>query len=259
MEDKHHNLFQSLWVNFNEDEYNRRIERYIYRLKINDLADGWLNGKQCIDCGCGHGNFAHALVQSGAKSVMGIDFGEESIEYAINARDRLSVDSNTINFGIESVYNLQSADESFDFALQNGVFHHLDDEDKAYNEVYRVLKKGGWFWVYTDGAGGISYDLWDASVHILREIPLEFVLKCLDELNLKTGKRYHMGDSLKATYRHHTWESITGKLTESGFGNFRRIVGGFDTDFDHDVIAADKYGEQKFGAGDIRFLAQKVR
>jgi len=258
MEQSHQRLFQQLWVNFSKDEYEQRIERYLHRLRINGLGDGWLKGLTCIDFGCGHGNFAHALMREGARYVYAIDYGPDSIEYAIKARDSLGVKPDQIQLKVESVYETSKDDSTFDFAVQNGVFHHLDDEDKAYREVWRVLKPGGWFWVYTDGSGGISYDLWDASVHILRNVPHEFIISHLGYLNIETGKRYHLGDGLNATYRHTTWAGLTQRLSGLGFGNFRRLSGGFPTDFDPDVIAQDKYGREKFGEGDLRLLAQKI-
>ncbi len=121
-----------------------------------------------------------------------------------------------------------------------------------------MLKPGGWFWVYTDGQGAVSHELWDASVHILREVPHEFILEVLDSLGVEVNKRYHLGDGLNAVYRHTTWEELTARLERLGFGEFRRLVGGFPTDFDHDVIEQDPYGVEKFGSGDLRLLAQKV-
>jgi len=258
-EEKHKKLFQKLWVRFSLDEYKERVERYLYRLKVNKMSNGWLKGFKCIDFGCGHGNFAHALIKEGAEYVYAVDCGHDNIEYAIKARESLRVSSEKIEFKEETVNSVSKPDGFFDFAVQNGVFHHLENEDEAYKEVYRVLKPGGWFWVYTDGFGSISSDLWDASVYILREIPQEFILSYLDFINVETGKKYHLGDGLNAVYRHHTWDGIIEKLTGIGFGNFRRLVGGFSTDFDHDVISKDKYGKEKFGEGDIRILAQKVR
>jgi SAM-dependent methyltransferase len=258
MEERHHDLFQELWVNFDEADYEDRIDRYRHRLRVNDLATGFLDGKACIDFGCGHGNFAHALLRDGAGSVTGIDYGEESIRFAIAARDRLGVPAATLDFRVESVYGTSAADASFDFAIQNGVFHHLDDEDAAYREVHRVLKPGGWFWIYTDGAGGLTHDLWDVSVRILRDVPAPLVIEVLDFLEVETNKRYHLGDGLNAVYRHSTYEDLIARLQGYGFGNPRRLVGGFPTDLDHDVVEADPYGVEKFGSGDIRVLVQKV-
>ena len=258
-EEMHKKLFQKLWIDFTIEDYNKRIERYSYRLQINDLSDGFMKGFQCIDFGCGHGNFAHAMLKNGASYIYGIDFGVDSIEYAINARDRLNVSSSSIMFKVESVYNVSKENETFDFAVQNGVFHHLDDEDSAYKEVWRVLKMKGLFWVYTDGAGSIKNDLWETSKYILKDIPDDFIISYLKYLNIETGKRYHLGDGMNAIYRYTTWDDITSRLSDIGFGNFRRLIGGYPTDYDHDVIAKHKYGKEKFGEGNIRLLAQKIR
>ncbi len=258
LEARHQALFQQLWTKFSVEEYKQRIQRYVHRLCINGLGDGYLKGFKCIDFGCGHGNFAHALIREGAAFVYAIDYGPENIEYASKVRDQLGIEPSQIEFEVECVYDVSKESNYVDFAIQNGVFHHLEDEDAAYREVWRVLKPGGWFWIYTDGAGGISHDLWDASAHMLCDIPQEFIISHLDYLNMETGKRYHLGDGLNATYRHTTWAELTERLSRLGFGNFRRLVGGFPTDFDHDVIAADKYGREKFGEGDLRLLAQKV-
>ncbi len=258
LEESHQQLFQDLWVKFSKEDYEDRISRFVHRLEINDLANGFLRGKDCIDFGCGHGNFAHALLKCGANSVTGIDFGEHSIEYAVNARDRLGVPQSRISFVQASVYAAPKPDASCDFAIQNGVFHHLEDEDRAYQEVYRVLKPRGFFWVYTDGSGAISHALWDASRRILRSIPHDVIVRHLEYLNIEVGKRYHLGDGLNAVYRHTTYEELVERLATIGFGDFHRMVGGFPTDFDHDVIEADKFGQEKFGSGDLRVLARKL-
>lgn len=254
----HHSLFQKLWTQFSTQEYQQRIERYVKRLQVNNLYDGRLESMRCIDFGCGHGNFAHALLKAGASYVFGVDYGEDSIEFACKMRDELGISQEQLEFHVGSVYDVPTNDNSFDFAIQNGVFHHLEDEDTAYKEVSRTLKTGGWFWVYTDGEGGISYDLWDASVYMLRDVPYDFVVEHLKQLNIETGKRYHLGDGLNAVYRHTSWNQITKRLDVLGFGNFKRLTGGFDTDFDLDVIEADPYGREKFGEGDLRILAQLV-
>ena len=112
--------------------------------------------------------------------------------------------------------------------------------------------------MYTNGEGAVSHDLWDAPVGVLREVPAEAVLERLDFLGVETNKRYHLGDGLNATYRHTSWDELTTRLSSYGFGEFRRLVEGFPTDFDHDVIAEDPFGPEKFGEGDLRLLAQKL-
>ena len=76
-------------------------------------------------------------------------------------------------------------------------------------------------------------------------------------MGLSKGKTYHLSDGFIAVYRHTSYDEIKNRLEAMGFNNFSRMVGGFPTDFDHDVIALDKYGKEKYGDGDIRFVCQK--
>jgi 2-polyprenyl-3-methyl-5-hydroxy-6-metoxy-1,4-benzoquinol methylase len=258
METMHEDLFQRLWTMFDIEQYKAdRIGRYVHRIDLNDIAP-LIAGKDCIDFGCGHGNFAHALVTRGARRVLGVDYGEASLRHAEKMRALLGVPDDVIGFRQATVYETGEPSESYDFAIQNGVFHHLDDEDRAYREVHRVLKPGGWFWVYSSGIGAIVQDIWEAARGCLRNVPPTYIIAQLAHLNLATGKRYHLGDGLNAIYRRTSWEELTGRLQGLGFGDFRRLTGGFPTDFDHDVIAADKWGTEKFGSGDLRLVCRKL-
>ena len=50
--------------------------------------------------------------------------------------------------------------ESFDFILCNHVLEHIPDDAKAMNELYRVMKKGGWgiFQVPLDKTRNVTYE-----------------------------------------------------------------------------------------------------
>lgn len=255
-EDKHQDLFNQIWDRYNEAEFQEYIERYLHRININNLAP-LIEDKKIIDFGCGNGVFCFATIQKGAKEAYGIDFGENSIKFA-NKVSR-SMNLSNAHFKVATVYETGYEDNFFDFAIQNGVFHHLDDENKAIEEATRVLKKGGWLWYYTDGEGGISYDLWDTSVDILKDIPASFIGEVLLSMNISRNKIAHIMDGLSATYAHTSWDEITKRLSSFGYGNFRRLSGGTDTDFDLDVIESDPYGKEKFGEGDLRILCQLIK
>lgn len=254
MEEYHRELFQDLWTKFSNQDYQERIEQYVFRLKLNKLST-FIQGKRCIDFGCGHGNFAHALINSGASYALGIDYGEESISYCKNIAKTLG--TKDIEFEVQTVYDTGREDSSFDFAVQNGVFHHVDSEEKAYKEVYRNLKPGGWFWIYTDGIDSIQGEIQDAAARILSKFPFTEVGAVLDTMGLSIGKRYHLGDSLQATYRHTNLADFLGRLKDYGFGNSRRLSGGYLTDSDGTSLE-DPWSIEKFGSGDIRLLVQKV-
>jgi ubiquinone/menaquinone biosynthesis C-methylase UbiE len=255
-EKTHKTLFAKLWTNFTFDEYKKeRLGRYNKRLKINNLKK-FIKDKKIADFGCGHGKFLHSCLTIGAKECVGIDFGKNSINYAKKNSRKLR-STKKISFHYRSVYNSKLKKNYYDFAIQNGVFHHLDNEMKAYKEMYRVLKKDGYCWIYTDGGGGIRDIAWDMSQHILKSIDKEFVIQKIRSLGLTTNKEYHISDGLNALYRHTTLDIMKNKLSKIGFKFVRQLNGGFNTDFDR-PFHKDKYFKKKFGSGDLRLLFKKV-
>ena len=255
-EKSHKYLFQNLWTLYSFQEYKKeRIGRYLRRIKINNLKK-YIKNKKIIDFGSGHGNFLVACYLSGAKYSLGIDYGKKSILFAKQIIKKMKLKKNKIKFKVKSVYSSGEKKESFDFAIQNGVFHHLNNETMAYKEVHRVLKPGGYFWLYTDGGGGIRDIIFDMSQKILKKINKEFVLHSLKKLSLDTNKTYHFGDAFNAHYKHSNYKEITIKLKKLNFYNFKQMNGGFKTDFDKPFFK-DRFFKEKFGSGDLRILCQK--
>ncbi len=255
-EAQHKFIFQQLWSSYNLAEYKKfRIDRYLRRIRINNLRK-IIKNKKCIDYGCGHGNFLVACYKNGAKECLGLDYGKKNIVYANTMVKKLRLDKKKIKFKTRNVYRTNVPENSFDFAIQNGVYHHLDNEEKAYKEVARVLKKSGFFWVYTDGGGGIRDLVTDMSQKILRPIKRSLIFQVILSKNLGVNKSYHFSDNLTAKYRHHTFKSITQKLKKCGFKNFKQLKGGYTTDFDKPFTKI-KYFKERFGSGDLRILCQK--
>lgn len=259
LENKHKELWQEIWTRHNETEFQELTDLKSYRLEINDLVK-YIVGQECVDLGCGNGSFSFALNEKGAKHVTGIDFGSKSIRYAKEMAKKKDL-TDKVTFMICNVMSTRLDSNRYGFAVSNGVFHHLGSVEnikKACKEVHRILKKKGWFWLYIDGKNSISMDLWDASVEVLKEIDVLNIEIILKTMNIKRNKMVHLIDGLNAEYIHSTWNNTIAMLSSCGFGNFKRLVGGADTDFDYDVVLGDKYGEEKFGEGDLRILCQKI-
>lgn len=96
-------------------------------------------GMKILDVGCGTGNFSIKLAEMGCK-VIGIDKSEKMLEKAkIKVKDK-GLD---IEFHVMDVYDLNFCDESFDGVFSMAAFEFIYEPQKAYNEMYRVLKKDG--------------------------------------------------------------------------------------------------------------------
>ena len=75
-------------------------------------------------------------------------------------------------------------------------------------------------------------------------------------MGLSIGKRYHLGDSLQATYRHTDLKTFQQRLEGYGFFVIKRLMGGFPYDSDG-AAQSDPWAREKFGSGDLRLLVRK--
>lgn len=253
-------LFQVLWCHYNKKEFiEERLKPYIERMKLNNL-EALVKNKKCVDFGCGHGQFLMSLKKLGAKECLGLDFGKNSIRYANKISKLLKFNRKSLKFIYSTVLKTKLRSNEFDFAIQNGVFHHLknlSEEKKAYKEVYRVLKKNGYFFVFTGGSGGLRNIIFDNCQQILKDIDIYFIIKQIRNMPISNNKKYMLSDNLIAKYRNTEWVKIIEMLNKIGFRFIRPLRGHARTDFDKDFLK-DKNFKAKFGEGHIRLLCQKI-
>lgn len=96
-------------------------------------------GMKILDVGCGTGNFSIKLAEMGCE-VVGIDVSEEMLD---KARKKANEKGLNIKFEIMDVYNLNFSDKTFDGVFSMAAFEFIKEPQKAYNEMYRVLKNNG--------------------------------------------------------------------------------------------------------------------
>lgn len=104
-------------------------------------------GHSVLDLGSGAGNdcfVARALVGSGGK-VTGLDFTDEMILKARMNNSKLGYTN--VKFTKGDIEDMPFEDNQFDVVISNCVLNLVPDKNKAFSEIYRVLKPGGHFCV----------------------------------------------------------------------------------------------------------------
>lgn len=96
--------------------------------------------KKFLDIGCGSGNYTGALETKGL-DIEGIDISDEMLNKAIQKYP-------SIKFSQGDAKKLPFQEDNFDGATCILATHHINDNQKLFQEVFRVLKEGN-FVIFT--------------------------------------------------------------------------------------------------------------
>lgn len=97
-------------------------------------------GAIVLDCAAGTGKLSVAAA-SKAREVICTD---SSVKMLKKAREKAgAMGIRNIRFEERDIYNIKDSDESFDIVIAGNVLHLLPEPEKAVQELYRTVKKGG--------------------------------------------------------------------------------------------------------------------
>lgn len=114
-----------------------------------------------LDLCCGTGDLSKIVKkQSPTALVTGIDFSDRMISIA---KTRVQ----EVEFLQGDVTNLPYPDESFDFAIMGFGLRNILNAEKAIEEVYRILKSGGYFLHLDFGKKNFASKIYDLLTPIL--------------------------------------------------------------------------------------------
>ena len=113
------------YFNKNKGEFDftqKRVEEF---KKLTGLRDNELDGKICLDAGCGPGRWTYSIQQLGAKKVDSFDVSAEAIKHCKQINPNAYVD-NILELKPNPIY---------DFVLSWGVLHHNRNTREAFTIV----------------------------------------------------------------------------------------------------------------------------
>jgi 2-polyprenyl-3-methyl-5-hydroxy-6-metoxy-1,4-benzoquinol methylase len=156
------NTFGFQWDKLSKGEYmlsdpwfKKSVESIISEDEIL-FKQGWFNGKEVLDAGCGGGRWSYGLAKLGAR-VTAVDINESALKETSNALKELNKEG---EFYLSPLENLAEAIpvKQFDLVWSWGVIHHCGSFNKAFDAVCSKVKEGGFIYLYLYGRESVSYE-----------------------------------------------------------------------------------------------------
>ncbi|MBE0425215.1 MAG: class I SAM-dependent methyltransferase [Nitrospirae bacterium] len=109
-------------------------------LSIYNFAKDFVLNKAVLDAGCGSGYGTHYLATHGAKTVCGIDIGEDAVKFATE-----NYQQPNLKFIQMDCENINLDKQSFDVVFSSNMIEHLENYHAFLKGVKDVLKDDGVF------------------------------------------------------------------------------------------------------------------
>jgi ubiquinone/menaquinone biosynthesis C-methylase UbiE len=251
-------VFGDTFSLYSDDEFEEFIGFLKTRLERNgiELHDEFA-GKRCLDAGCGGGRATIMMAQAGAREVVAFDLSRTNVETTRMRAEQRGLDNVVAEEG--SLLALPFEDESFDVVWSNGVLHHTGDTDGSLKEIARVLRPGGWMWLYLYGSGGIYWRVVDWVRETLRDVD---VSACIAQLRLQNVPVRRIAEWIDDWFvpvlQRYTVEDVRRRLVELGFAEAGALAQGTHYDTSQRRVGASAREIELMGDGDVRFWCQKT-
>lgn len=131
--------------------YSSGLDKYKERL----ARIGFVGKERILDAGCGFGQWTFAMAQT-SKQVIGMDVDSERI--SVSTQLASTNDFKNVEFCRASLEDIPDFEESFDAVFCYSVVY-LTDYQKVFRDFFRILKKGGYLYICTNGPGWYLYNI----------------------------------------------------------------------------------------------------
>lgn len=247
--------FNFMWPrNTQGDDYNISREMVVLRMnQIYEMLEGgraWILGKTVVDSGCGPGRYSDVISEAQPAKIFAFDSGADIIA---KNRERFG---ERIVFERASCDHLPLAEESVDFVISAGVLHHLRNPiDELISEHARILKKGGYMFVYIAGTGGLELKLWHFMRAFLKDVSIG---ELFERYHSKICSMRLQGllDHGYGEYQE-TPRQVFESWLQKNFSTFDRVPGVAGLDVTEEIYWDDVFFNYRFGSGNLRYLCRK--
>jgi ubiquinone/menaquinone biosynthesis C-methylase UbiE len=227
------------------------------RLDRNDISPSFYVGKSVLDSGCGGGRYSVAWKLLGADKVEGIDLSESNIEDATKRVGIAGIEG--VSFRQGNALSLPYENEEFDVVFSNGVLHCSTDWRVGVRELVRVLKPGGFGWLYLiESPGGLYWDLIEVMRVLMNGEDRRGVQRILSAIGVPANRIFFMLDHVLVPVNVRLTEAeIANELVHAGAKDPRRLLRGADFDRIERLHNKMPFAETLYGAGEHRFVFSK--
>lgn len=227
-------LFGQLWAPFDANLFDQSVALFDRRLVAAGFDKSDLVGRRVLDAGCGGGRNSIAMAKLGAHEVFGIDIGAAGIA---DARQRAAGLDN-VSFEVASILDIPFADASFDLVWCAGVMMITADENRALDELTRVLKPGGMLYLLVYADEGMRWPLINSVRPLAQHLGIDTIEAAMDIAGSPANKRRTFLDDLfcpKLDF--YNWDRLERMLTQRGYTDIDRW--GDHVRYDHEHSLAD--------------------
>lgn len=256
-EEKTKDLFERAWTVYSNETYDHSVSLVEDRLRQSGFGEDFLKGRTCFDGGCGTGRLAVALARMGAGRVVAADVGSASLEFFRRQIARYGL--HAVEVVEMDVTDLGAFDsEQFDFVASNGVLHHTPRCLPGLDDHYRLVRPGGFLWLYLYGAGGFYWAVYDRMRGLLADVSPERFCAHMRLRGVREGMTYTMLDNFFAPREYFLSSEILSRLRKLHPLEWRHQRGPSIFD-DPSVYTGEKYGKYILGPeGEVRLVIRKM-
>jgi ubiquinone/menaquinone biosynthesis C-methylase UbiE len=215
-------------------------------------SKNFFKDKTILDSGCGPARYIDVMLRYNPKKIIGIDSGKSIIR-----ENKKKYKKNKNVFFVQSRFDkISLKSETIDFLISAGVLHHTKtDMKKLINEHARVVKKGGYFFIFVVGSGGQELALWKFCRRVMVNVDINHSYSLLKD-KISPMRVQGFLDHSYGEYKE-TTRLLFEKMLKNNFSKIKKISGISGADVTRETFKNDNFFKNRFGSGNLRYLCKK--